>query len=64
MKLLTVILNVLLPPLSVYLKYGANKKFLINLILTLIGWVPGMIHAFIITDRYVKEIRDSENNVK
>ena len=54
----------LLLNLSVYLKYGANKKFLINLILTLIGWVPGMIHAFIITDRYVKEIRDSENNVK
>lgn len=48
MSLLTIILAILLPPLAVALQYGISKKFFINLILTLIGWLPGVIHAFIV----------------
>ncbi|QLE03160.1 YqaE/Pmp3 family membrane protein [Galbibacter sp. BG1] len=48
MIMLTIILNILLPPLSVYLKHGLGETFLISLILTLIGWLPGVIHAFIV----------------
>ncbi len=50
MSILTIILNILLPPLAVFLKHGLGKNFLINLILTIILWLPGVIHAFIVND--------------
>lgn len=50
MSLLTIVLNILLPPLAVFLKHGLSGTFLINLILTAIGWVPGVIHAFIVNE--------------
>lgn len=46
--MLTIILNILLPPLAVYLNHGLGTTFLISLILTIIGWLPGVIHAFIV----------------
>lgn len=46
MSLLTVILNILLPPLAVFLKHGLGVTFLISLLLTALGWLPGVIHAF------------------
>jgi len=50
MSLLTIILNILLPPLPVFMKHGIGSTFLISVILTLIGWIPGVIHAFIVND--------------
>jgi len=46
MSLLTIILNILLPPLAVFLNHGLGNKFLISLLLTLVGWLPGVIYAF------------------
>ncbi|MEI9958955.1 MAG: YqaE/Pmp3 family membrane protein [Ferruginibacter sp.] len=47
--LLLVILAILLPPLAVYLKEGViNKKFWIDLILTLLFYLPGMIYALVV----------------
>ena len=47
--LLLVILSILLPPLAVYLHDGViNSHFWIDLILTLIFWLPGVIYALII----------------
>jgi len=44
--LLLVILALILPPLAVYLKYDeAGKPFIINIILTLLCGLPGVIHA-------------------
>jgi len=46
--LLLVILCFLLPPLAVYLKYNeAGKPFIVNIILTLLCGLPGIIHALI-----------------
>lgn len=45
MKLIRVIAAILLPPLAVFLTYGIGPAFMINLALTVLGWVPGMIHA-------------------
>jgi uncharacterized membrane protein YqaE (UPF0057 family) len=39
------ILGILLPPLGVFLAYGFSVTLLINIGLTLLGWVPGIIHA-------------------
>ncbi|MDT0690085.1 YqaE/Pmp3 family membrane protein [Salegentibacter sp. F188] len=46
--MLTIILNILLPPVAVYMKHGFGSALLINIILTIIGWIPGVIHAFIV----------------
>ena len=47
--LLLVILAILLPPLAVYLHEGeANGTFWLNVILTLLFWLPGVIHALIV----------------
>jgi uncharacterized membrane protein YqaE (UPF0057 family) len=50
MSILTIILNILLPPLAVFMKHGLGSTFVISLILTIIGWIPGVIHAFIVND--------------
>lgn len=50
MSPLTIILNILLPPLAVFMKHGLGGTFLISVILTIIGWIPGVIHAFIVND--------------
>jgi uncharacterized membrane protein YqaE (UPF0057 family) len=46
--LLLVILCFFIPPLAVYLKYDeAGKPFIVNVILTLLCGLPGVIHALI-----------------
>ncbi|MEQ9443301.1 MAG: YqaE/Pmp3 family membrane protein [Cyclobacteriaceae bacterium] len=47
MSLLTIILAILLPPVAVAMQRGITGAFWINVLLTLIGWVPGVIHAFL-----------------
>ena len=44
-KRLLVIIAILLPPLAVFLKNGAGKDLIINIILCLFFYVPGMLHA-------------------
>ena len=48
MSLITIILNLLLPPVAVFLKHGIGTTFFISILLTLLGWLPGVIHAFIV----------------
>ena len=45
MTILFLIASILLPPLGVALKHGIGRDFWINLILTIILFVPGIIHA-------------------
>jgi len=48
-QLLLVILAILLPPLAVYLHEGEiNNKFWLDLILTLLFFLPGVIYALIV----------------
>lgn len=40
---------IILPPLGVFLeKETCDKDFLINILLTLLGYIPGIIHAIYI----------------
>lgn len=43
--LLLVIIAVLLPPLAVGLKAGVGMPLLLNIVLTLLFWLPGLLHA-------------------
>lgn len=45
MNIVRIIASVLLPPLGVFLTVGLGGAFWINVLLTLLGWVPGVIHA-------------------
>ena len=45
MKIINVIAAILLPPLGVFLTMGVSQALLINVLLTLLGWIPGVIHA-------------------
>ena len=40
-----ILLAILLPPLGVFLQVGLGLHFWLNILLTLFGWVPGIIHA-------------------
>jgi len=48
MSILTIILNIIFPPLAVGLKHGVSTTLLISILLTLLAWLPGVIHAFIV----------------
>ncbi|MBV9385665.1 MAG: YqaE/Pmp3 family membrane protein [Chroococcidiopsidaceae cyanobacterium CP_BM_ER_R8_30] len=45
MKLIRIITGILLPPLGVFLTDGIGPTLLINIALTVLGWLPGSIHA-------------------
>lgn len=45
MKLVRFLTGILLPPVGVFLTYGISTTLIINILLTLLGWVPGVIHA-------------------
>jgi uncharacterized membrane protein YqaE (UPF0057 family) len=45
MDLLLLLIAILLPPLAVFLVVGLDIHFWINIALTLLGYVPGIIHA-------------------
>lgn len=42
---LEILLAILLPPLGVFLQEGFGKHFWINVLLTLLGYIPGLVHA-------------------
>ncbi len=44
-KLIHIILAILLPPVAVFLKSGVGKDLIINIILCLIFYIPGILHA-------------------
>ncbi|EKQ67872.1 putative Blt101-like protein [Leptolyngbyaceae cyanobacterium JSC-12] len=45
MKIARFVLGLLLPPVGVFFTYGLSTTLLINILLTMLGWVPGVIHA-------------------
>ena len=45
MDLVRIIFSVILPPLGVFLQVGIGGPFWINILLTLLGYIPGIIHA-------------------
>ncbi len=48
MDILRIILAIVLPPVGVFLQVGLGTQFWINVILTILGYIPGVIHALYI----------------
>lgn len=49
--ILRIILAILLPPLGVALQVGLSAQFWLNILLTLLGYIPGIVHAVYIIAR-------------
>nr|WP_319250769.1 YqaE/Pmp3 family membrane protein [uncultured Celeribacter sp.] len=45
MDLIRIIAAIILPPLGVFLQVGLGKHFWLNILLTLLGYIPGIVHA-------------------
>lgn len=45
MDIVRILLAILLPPLGVFLQVGIGAQFWINILLTLLGYIPGIVHA-------------------
>jgi uncharacterized membrane protein YqaE (UPF0057 family) len=52
MDLLRIVIAILLPPLGVFLQVGIGKQFWINVLLTILGYIPGIIHAVWVIAKY------------
>lgn len=55
MKIVQVIACILLPPLGVFLTVGVSTALVINILLTLLGWIPGIIHALWIFSKQTEQ---------
>ena len=45
MSILRIIFAIILPPLGVFFTVGIGKHFWINILLTILGFIPGIVHA-------------------
>jgi uncharacterized membrane protein YqaE (UPF0057 family) len=45
MNFIRLLLAILLPPVAVFMTAGISTALVINILLTLVGWIPGIIHA-------------------
>lgn len=51
MGIVQILITLILPPLAVAIYKGFGKDFWINLLLTLILWLPGVIHGLYVQSR-------------
>lgn len=47
-----IVAAILLPPLGVFLQVGLGKHFWINVLLTILGYIPGIVHAVWVIAKY------------
>ena len=45
MDIIRIIFAILLPPVGVFLQVGFGGQFWLNILLTLLGYIPGIVHA-------------------
>lgn len=45
MDFIRVIFSIILPPLGVFLQVGLGGAFWLNILLTICGYIPGIVHA-------------------
>lgn len=64
MDLIRSILSICVPPLGVFLQVGFGLHFWLNIVLTIFGYFPGLLHALFIiwsvNDDDTKEINISD----
>ncbi len=56
MNLLRIVLAIVLPPLGIFMTVGVGPTLLINILLTLLGWLPGSIHALWVIVKHEEKV--------
>jgi uncharacterized membrane protein YqaE (UPF0057 family) len=46
--IIKIICAIIIPPLGVFMEVGLGAQFWINILLTLLGYIPGIIHALVV----------------
>jgi uncharacterized membrane protein YqaE (UPF0057 family) len=44
-ELIKIIFAIVLPPVGVFLQVGIGMHFWLNILLTILGYLPGIVHA-------------------
>ena len=52
MDFVRLLIAIFLPPLGVFMQERLGKRFWINVVLTMLGYIPGIIHAVYVILRY------------
>ncbi|KAE8161788.1 UPF0057-domain-containing protein [Aspergillus tamarii] len=50
-----ILITLFIPPLGVFLISGCSADFFINILLTILGYLPGHIHAFYLEYVYYRQ---------
>ncbi|KAF8590816.1 UPF0057-domain-containing protein [Ramaria rubella] len=58
------IVALIVPPFPVFVKTGCGPDILINILLWILGWFPGVIHAWYIIAKYDGAIYDYDRTVR
>lgn len=61
MKVARIILGVLLPPVGIFLTFGFGTTLIISVLLTLLGWLPGSIHALWAILKHEEQVKQISN---
>ncbi|WP_392532682.1 YqaE/Pmp3 family membrane protein [Nostoc sp. C117] len=56
MQLVRYLLGLVVPPLGVFLTVGVGPTLIINILLTLLGWLPGSIHAIWVIAKHNEQL--------
>ena len=54
MTLIKLLIALILPPAAAAMQIGFSSHFWVNIVLSLIGWLPGVVHAWwlILADKH------------
>lgn len=47
-----IVVSIILPPLGVFWQVGLTKQFWLNVLLTILGYIPGLVHAVWVIAKY------------
>lgn len=64
MKLVRFALSILLPPVAIFLTYGFSATLLINILLTVLGWLPGSIHALWAIAKHEEKVSQQQGTLE
>ncbi|GGE25557.1 UPF0057 membrane protein [Primorskyibacter flagellatus] len=48
MDILRILVAIFIPPLGVFMQVGLGGAFWLNVLLTILGYIPGIVHALYI----------------
>lgn len=57
--MLRLILGFVVPPVGVVLTEGVGSALVINILLTLLGWLPGAIHALWVITKHDEKMKET-----